>query len=570
MATASPPAGAPAPRRALKGYGPLAVFSILFLLMAVFVPTVKEGKGSGQSLAAGTRAGTSGAGSPGTAGDSGDTGATTGDAGSTAEGAAVGSSSGAAAPGAGSAGAQPSTGKATGKSGACADRPRQIPGDPYSPPCIAFEGDNGGATSKGVSPTDITISARILNEKGFQQTLAVLAGAQITDTPDDIKRTISALADFFNAHYQFYGRKIKIAFYNGKGSTLTELLGGGQAEAEADATTVADQIKAFGEINGGTVPFSDSLAQKGVIAFGAPYLSRKWFTDHRPYNWSIATDCSIIVESAGDFLEKDMLGKPAAYAGEGLKDKPRKIAALSPENPWYQECINDGEAQLKKDTGKGFDLKIAYKLDINTMSNQAASIIAKLKSEGITTVACGCDPIIPVFLTAKAQEQGYNPEWLVTGTAYTDLDIVGQLYDQNQWAHAFGVSYLGKQLPIRAGLGYAAYKSVRQDEPAFSVEIIFAQMEMLAIGLQMAGPNLTPQTFEQGMFNYPGGTGPYGTWGFGPKNYTPTQDFRVIWWNPNAVSTENNKKGSYVESYNGQRFKFGSTPPEPQPRVFGQ
>src|SRR5438270_2802711 len=32
----------------------------------------------------------------------------------------------------------------------CSDRARQIPKDPYSTPCMAFTGYNGGATSRGV------------------------------------------------------------------------------------------------------------------------------------------------------------------------------------------------------------------------------------------------------------------------------------------------------------------------------------------------------------------------------------------------------------------------------------
>ncbi|HEX7166289.1 MAG TPA: ABC transporter substrate-binding protein, partial [Acidimicrobiales bacterium] len=458
---------------------------------------------------------------------------------------------------------------AGGKTGPCAGREKQIQGDPYSPPCIAWQGDNGGATARGVTASEILVTARILNEKGFQQTLALLAGAEITDRPEDVERTIAALAAFFNKHYQFYGRKLNMKFYKGQGSSTTELLGGGQTEAQADARTVAD-FGAFAEINGGTPPFSDALAQKKVIAFGAPYLSRKWFLDHRPWNWSVATDCSIITESVSEFVEKQLLGKNAVHAGEGIKGKPRSFAVLAPENPWYQECVDDGEARMKKATGHGFDARIAYKLDINSMSNQAASIIAKLQAEGSTTVLCGCDPIMPVFLSSKAQEQGYNPEWIITGTALTDWDVVGQLYDQNQWRHAFGVSYLGKQLPIRAGLGYAAYKSIRpNDEPAFAVEAIYAQMAMLAIGIQMAGPQLTPQTFEQGMFNYPGGTGPFGTWGFDADSYTPTQDYRILWWNADGTSSTNNKKGRYEEAYGDKRFKLGDLPRE-DPKVFGQ
>ena len=48
------------------------------------------------------------------------------------------------------------------------------------------------------------------------------------------------------------------------------------------------------------------------------------------------------------------------------------------------------------------------------------------------------------------------------------------------------------------------------DEPAFGVEEIYYQLYMLALGIHMAGPNLTPQTFEAGMFSYPGASGPRG------------------------------------------------------------
>jgi hypothetical protein len=196
-------------------------------------------------------------------------------------------------------------------------------------------------------------------------------------------------------------------------------------------------------------------------------------------------------------------------------------------------------------------------------------VIAKLKSAGVTTVVCGCDPVFPIFLSQKAQEQGYEPEWIVTGTALTDQDIVGQLYDQNQWKRAFGISYLGSPEPPRSSAAYFAYKKVRTDEPAFIAEIIYYQLYMLAIGIQMAGPNLTPETFEQGMFAYPGGVGRVGTWGFGPRAYTPTQDFREIWWNPDATSGQNGKKGAYIENEPGKRYKFGQLP-SGDPKVFGR
>ena len=525
----------PSLARTLRGYGPLVAFAILFALMAAFLPskirTASAGDSSplGQDLADQQQ----NTGTKGTQGTKGTKGTTTSVAGT-----------GAQAPAA---------------KGSCPDRKEQIPGDPYSPPCISFTGSNGGATSRGVTKDSITISARILDEKGFQQTLAALAGAEIADDPPDIKRTISAFVDYFNSHFQFYGRKIKMVYYDGKGSSTTELLGGGQAEAQADAINAAQNIKAFAEINGATAPFADALARQKVLAFGTPYLSAKWHLDHHPWNWSIATDCSIVAETAGEYYVNLLAGKPAAFAGGDLQGKPRVLAGLSPENPWYAECHDDFERVIR---AGGFNpqVRINYRLDLNSMSNQAANVVAQLKSKGATSIFCGCDPIFPVFLTTKAAEQNYFPEWVVVGVALTDHDLVGQLYDQDEWKHAAGVSFAGRILPERAGLGYQAYKSFRKDEPAFSVDIIYPQMYELALGLQLAGPNLTPETFEKGMFSYPGGTGPYGTWGFPVGSYTPTKDARIIWWDPNKVSVYNRKRGAYIESYGGKRFAIHHLP----------
>jgi len=552
--------------RVLRGYAPVAILGVLFAVMAATVPsTYKDqglattGAGGTMEVGSGSATGSSGSGS-GAAGTPG-AGGTSG-----APGGAAGGGSGAGGPAGGAEGGSGGGGPVAGQQ-PCSDRPVQIPGDPYSPPCFEFSGDNGGATAKGVTPEEIIVSARILNEKGFQQTLATLAGADIVDGPADVKRTISALAEYFNSRMQFYGRKLSIKFYDGKGSGVNELQGAGQAEAEADAITSADEIGAFAEINAGSAPFADALARKGVVAFGTPYLSRKWHVDRRPYNWSVATDCSIIVESVGEFANQTLANKPAVFAGPGLKDKPRKFAAFSPENPWYIDCVDDA-IRIAEAAGNKVDQRITYRLDIDSMSNQAASIITKLKSEGVTTILCGCDPIMPIFLTTKAAEQGYNPEWVVAGTALSDIDIVGQLYQQEQWSRAFGVSYLASFMPIESGIGYSAYKSVRQDEPAFAVETIYAQMYMLALGIHMAGPNLTPETYEQGMFAYPGGTGPFGTWGFDEDSYTPTQDYRVVWWDPEAVSPMNSKRGAYIEAYEGRRFQLGQLPASDQPPVF--
>lgn len=61
-------------------------------------------------------------------------------------------------------------------------------------------GNNGGGTAKGVTEDTILVSYRVLGEKGFQQTLAELAGASLSDTPQTIQNTISAFAVALNSY----------------------------------------------------------------------------------------------------------------------------------------------------------------------------------------------------------------------------------------------------------------------------------------------------------------------------------------------------------------------------------
>src|SRR5882672_12430472 len=47
---------------------------------------------------------------------------------------------------------------------ACSGPAKQVANDGYSPPCFRFSGDNGGATSRGVSRDAITVSYRITTD----------------------------------------------------------------------------------------------------------------------------------------------------------------------------------------------------------------------------------------------------------------------------------------------------------------------------------------------------------------------------------------------------------------------
>lgn len=561
--------------RLFRGYGPLIGFTALFLAVAVLVPsqtqTVNAGAGAGAGYGTTDYTADNGDGTADTevedtvvTEETTDSVVTEGEAGS---GGTAGSMVGGGTTKgtkAGTAGTAGSAGSAAGLAGGCNGRPLQVPNDPYSPPCREPQPNNGNS-SPGVTATEIRVSVRTQGfDNGMLDALSKVAKAKIpNESPKLIEDTILGLVDYFNKNFQMYGRKITPVLFRGKGDILKEMTGGGQEGAEADAIYAKSEANVFADVSAVSPVYADALTRKQIVNIGVPFTSREWMSQRRPYAWSQFTDCSTVVESVSSYVVTKLKGGSTAdLAGPGLRGQPRKFGVIAPENSWYQECVNAG---LKIVHGAGIQesLNEKYRLDINQMSLQAGEKLAKLKNSGITTVICGCDPLFLTFLTAKAKEQDYNPEWIITGVALIDNDLIGSIMEQGQWARSFGVSFNGPPQPEGTGIGYRAYKSVRSGEPSVGVELIYNQLNLLAIGIQMAGPNLTPATFEKGMFDYPRHTGPSGTWGFGPNDYTTSDDAQEVFWNEAATSPQTRETGTYTNPNNGARFPIGKWPATP-------
>lgn len=430
--------------------------------------------------------------------------------------------------------------------------------EPYSPPCIAFSGNNGGATSPGVTRDTITLTFR----EGELPSVYAVAGqvaekANIKDTTEDVRRTIDAYVEYFNTHFQLYGRKVKIEYFKGQGDQLSEFFGAGGEAANADALRVAQEIKAFADVSVLTVPYAEALVRQKVIALPPVHMSRSWYSEHAPYSFGVLVDCSRLAESLVDWVATRVAPFRARYAGDpAFRDRSRSLGVIVPEEPWYQECANEGERLLAK-RGFKFAHRINYTLDFNRLSSDASGMIAQMKDRGVTTVACMCDPVLPLFLTTQATQQEYRPEWIVTGTALTDVDLLGQIYDQEQWRHAFGISFLSDIYQGVRAESYRTYKAVRDDEPAFIHDVLYYPILVFFLGLHMAGPNLTPSTFEQGLFRYPPTSGEAGRWSFGPDDHTATDDAREVYWDPVTASPFNDSPGRWASTLGGRRYITG-------------
>jgi hypothetical protein len=175
-----------------------------------------------------------------------------------------------------------------------------------------------------------------------------------------------------------------------------------------------------------------------------------------------------------------------------------------------------------------------------------------------------CDPIAPVFLTQGLSSQRYFPEHVLPGLGLLDYDLLGQLYDPQQWQHAFGPS----QLPIPTTLddgdtGRVWRAQGNQGHPCGNngCGLEWAFLSQMATMLQQTGPILNPTTFEQGVLgNIPpsGGSGKAALYQFGQGDYTAESDEKEVYWDPTATTPTDGSKGAYVAVGGDQRYTLGS------------
>jgi hypothetical protein len=548
--------------RLFRGYAPLFVIIAAFALITTLTPTlapdrdvVKITEGGGAATTGNTGAGSGAGPATGTAttlpGSSGGAGSSSGSSGG-ATGSAL-PASGSTASGA--------------KTTSCPGQALQIPSDPYSPPCISFSGNNGGATSLGVTASTITLSFRIPSDfTSAEQSVSSLSGATYQPTVADYERTMQGLIPYFNAHFQFYGRKLKLVFFNGQGAVTSELEGSGQAQAAADALTVSQQIQAFADLDGFDDVYDEALAQDKVMSLGNAFLAATTYTKYAPYIWSYGPSCTTMVTEVMNFIDNELGTGKAAYAGSEFQDTPRKYAMIAPNLPEYQTCANEAVA-IGKAAGVNIVDDLQYDVDASTITTQADNVVAKLAADSDTDVILLTDTVSPVLFTDRAAEQGYTPEWIEAGTLNTDMD--GQTYDQSEWSHAFGISILGEQPAAQATLGWAAYTSVNSDTPAPTiVNTLYQALDEVSIGIEMAGPDLTPQSFSNGLHSWTGSQPnnsnlEFGAWKFPAGQYASEQDTWLMYWDPDKTSTQDGSQGAYVVAtprYLVGQFPTGSPP----------
>jgi hypothetical protein len=438
----------------------------------------------------------------------------------------------------------------------------EIPHFIAEPPCQPRfgGGDNGGATYQGVTKSEITIVFYRVKDSPAVQ--AVVSGAGIVPTTPQLEDFLAAEQAFINRYYELWGRKLKIVSYQSPSCAGTPP---SDDCFRQDARAVIAAYHPFAVLfpQNGTAPgFHDELSKRGVVNFGGLGLPSSFNTSRRPFRYDYTMDGDTQAVLTAEFYCKTLANQNARYAGDGsLRGMARKAAILVPDSEGtvaaaqhMQSLINDC------DRGGGATIK-TYSQDTSQAASQATTLASQTKQSGITTLLYFTDPIFPVYFTRQLTAQSYHPENIPVGSSFLDYDPLGQLYDQAQWANAFGLGNLAESQDPKGQDAYGAYVAGGGKKSLFiSADGTQSYFSVLASGLQQAGPKLDPGTFERGLLTLPsfGGDRLHTKVQYGAGDYTGQADVRMTYWSTTATSPTNGKRGAFLPLDNGRRHAVGT------------
>jgi hypothetical protein len=464
----------------------------------------------------------------------------------------------------------------------------KIPANTAAPCVEVWDGtDNGGATAPGVTADAIKVAVYVGQNDPLQE--ALVSGAGASTDPKDYYQTAVDYLRGYERMYQTYGRKLDIVAVNATGGPADE------AAARADAIKIVQEIKPFAVLGGPsqTSAFWEEVAKAEIMCIGTCTVaeSQERINAAAPYVWPQGPAPEQADANWIEMLEKQVAGGKAEYAGdESMHDQDRVFGFIGAETEQgeFAERHDNIRAELAE---RGIDVveSQAYVFDPAQGQEIARTAINKMKSAGVTTILITADPLIPKNLTEEATAQEYFPEWVLGPSVYMDTTLFGRTFDQEQWSHAFGYSVLTARVPREKSESYLVYKWFNdgKEPPVNAQGIPFVSAYYFMTGIHLAGPNLTPETFAEGMFRY--GTGAaepersgiveaHTTWGtdvwedvLPEPDYNGSDDGTMIWWDPDApndIEDETGNKGSAAASgayryvNGGQRYLPGDWPEE--------
>lgn len=447
--------------------------------------------------------------------------------------------------------------------------------DPLSPVCVPFfEGDNGGETWAGVTRTEILVI--YYNDFGIEGDLTEPwrpSDENSTGTPayyyQNHARTVKSLLRYFELRFQTYARRVRLIGFSsgsGLGTSTSQRISEMQQMAALDPFAIVTLI----ENAQGIAP---KAREHGIPVFGwNEDVPLEVYEQNRPYLWSFMPDQHTETVWSAAFLCRKLRGRPARFTTDPvLLGRPRKFGLIFQQARYSQRgpFLSQLAAQLQDEVSRQCQMRFDYVKGFQEGTSEASGMFTSMKIANVTTLVCYCiaqqtELHIPKFQTV-ASGIDYYPEWYWDSTAAMDRALWQQQYG-NPSHQGFGSSYLWRQGPFDSSYAYQAYTSQAKGSipnPRFNFEMYHTFLSLFS-GIQAAGPVLTPESVERGMFTFKWTrrddpfipTGGYGA-SSGPSPYTFVHSAMAWWYDPTGTPPGRNEPdGCLRVAHRGLRF-FG-------------
>ncbi|HKA83541.1 MAG TPA: hypothetical protein VKD21_06745 [Acidimicrobiales bacterium] len=444
----------------------------------------------------------------------------------------------------------------------------------YAPPCVEpFEGDNGGATSPGVTADSVKVVVYIADPALDPLTAATVAGAGADVNIETAEQTIQGFADLYNKLYETYGRQVEVETYVGTGA------GDDIEAAKADAIAIAekDPFIVIGGPQQSSQVFSTELASREIVCAGtcATAIPEGIVEDYAPYIWQTGPTPDQAAALAAEMIAKLAGPGKAEFAGDdATRAKDRVYGLLHYDNPDGDfEPVFQAYTDQLADNGIDLATDVEFTLDLARAQENARTNISRLKDAGVTTVIYTGDPLTPASLTAEATAQDYHPEWILGSSFLMDTSLFARQTDVQQWKNGFGISLISARGAQETDGAFRiwdwAYGGLPPNNTANLLNA--GMLSTVFPGIHLAGPALTPETFRDGLYRYPpSGGGPtqaqisrgdHGVWP--DTDWGGSDDATIVWFDPTATGEDevgNDGVGLYRYANGAQRYTLGNLP----------
>lgn len=458
---------------------------------------------------------------------------------------------------------------------ACGPGVRQVPWSAYAPPCQpAWHGNNGGSTYRGVSSNAITLSFRSAASDQLDLIYSIVPRT-VLGTNAEAVATMQAYIALFNKTFELYGRHVVLVPFQGKSDFVDEDLGMDQTQAQEDAVTVATNIKAFADMSTTTASalYASDLAARHVVTWSLYEQPASFYEQYSPWEYTPGPNCTKLAQLTGQVLGRQLGGLPASFAGPGLRNDIRTYGILYPFGPQATTCAQEDAAALER-YGQKVVKSLSVKFDLSSLISTADAAIAEFKTAGVTTVILNStDPITPKFYLEAAAADDYYPEWWFQSyfpAGQTNNDTFSQQFPAGEATHIIGpgnetLAPLEQEALTAFRLGNKILGRSPDAQPVPSYFWNYISLLAFYDGLQLAGPDLTPQTFETGMSHIPPTLpwGMFGSWDGSTGPFDPSSGLHFVRFDEQAVSPLNGQLGAYVACDGDRLIEFSGPPSVP-------